>query len=162
MKITSRIAAVSIVVMMCPSCGPMTPDEQFVRQKIPIEIQSGKPVTIKIRSLSGNGWNEVGIRCVPDVWRTLLDDKSNIAVHLTYSNKGGTEISKVSPGDLGITWGGGGQTAILWPPESYHYLFSIGGRYRASASVEITFNRAPQGSTQAEIIVLKTPSDTGL
>jgi len=134
------------------SCGPMTPDEQYVRQQIPIEIQSGRPATITIGSLSGNGWNEVGIRSSPEVWDALTNGTENITVRLiSSSNKNGTQIVNVSPGSHN-----------LWPIESFHYLFAIGGEYRAKASVEVTFPNARPGVMHAEIIVCKTPADTGL
>ncbi len=132
-------------------CCTMSPDEQFVREKIPIEIQINKPMTIHIQSLSGNGWNYVGIRCSPDVWQTLARDNNNIVVNLTSSSKGGTKVIDVFPVDR-----------KSWPIKSFHYLFSIGGDYGTSAAVEITFKAAPQGTTHAEVLVLKTPSDTGL
>jgi hypothetical protein len=148
MKIAWQIAALSVMLSLgCKELG----DARFIRQQIPIEIQSGKPVTIEIRSLSGNGWNEVGIRCTPDVWQKL-DAKNNFAVRLISSDEKGTEVSYVSPSD----------DYKLWPVESFYYLFSIDGKYRADASVEITFKSAPEGVTHAEILVLKTPSDTGL
>jgi hypothetical protein len=129
----------------------MTPDQQFVREKTAIEIQSGRPVTIKIRALSGNGWNDVGIRCSPDIWEALARDSSHITVQLISSNKDGTQVINVAPGQ-----------GKLWPVESYYYLFAIGGHYGASASVQITFPSAPEGITHAEMLVLNTPADTGL
>jgi hypothetical protein len=151
MKITLQVLAVSMTACVLSSCMAQTPDVQFVRQKIPIEIRSGRPVTIKIDSLSGNGWNEVGLRCSPDVWKMLMDGKDNITVRLTYSGKEGTKIINVSPGGH-----------KLWPVDSFYYLFSIGGEYRADATVEIALPNAPAGITHAEIIVFKTPADTGL
>jgi hypothetical protein len=150
MKITSRIAGVSILAMMCSSCGTMTPDEHFVSQKIPIEIQSGTPATIEIRSLSGNGWNEVGLRCSPEVWDALTNGGDNVTVQLISSGEHGTEIHDVSPGSRN-----------LWHLESFHYLFLIGGEYRAKASVEISFKNAPPGVMHAQMLVIKTPADTG-
>ena len=147
MKIAWQIAA--LTAMLSLGCKAEA-DARFIRQQTPIEIQSGKPITIDIRSLSGNGWNEVGIRCTPDTWQ-VLGSKNKVTVRLISSNQEGTEIINVSPG-----------SHKLWPVESFYYLFSIGGEYRATASVEITFKNAPEGVTHAEIIVLKTPSDTGL
>jgi hypothetical protein len=139
------------VGIFLPSCGKMPPDVQFVCQKIPIEIQRGKPVIIEIHSLSGNGANHVGIRCSPEVWNVLTNGTNVISVQLKSSNKPNTNIGGISPG--------GGR---LWPIELFHYLFYIGGEYHAKASVEITFPNAPEGTTSAEIIVCKTPADTGL
>ena len=155
MKIVWQLVTVSLMVCASSSCT-MTPDQQFVREKIPIEIQSGKPVTVEIRSLSGNGWNHVGIRCSPDVWRKLLDGDNSIAVRLT-SSKNGTEIINFSPGGYKFSPEG----YKLWPVDSFYYLFEIGGEYRARASVEITFKSAPEGVTHAEMLVLNTPADTG-
>jgi hypothetical protein len=151
MNIAWKTIAVSAMVCLFSWCSAASPDTQYVRQRIPIEIQSGKSVVVKIHSLSGNGWNEVGIRCSPDVWKMLLEGKDKLAVRVVSSNKNGTKIINVSPDDH-----------KLWPVESFHYLFSIGGEYRADAAVEITFPSAPGGVTKAEMIVLKTPSDTGL
>lgn len=157
MRIAWQLIAVSVMVCLCSQCS-MTPDQQYVREKIPIEIQSGKPITVKIHSLSGNGWNEVGIRCSSDVWQALRDGKNSIEVRLTSSSRNGTEVGDVSPGGYNFDPRG----YKLWPVDSFYYLFRIAGEYRARASVEITFKSAPEGVTHAEVIVLKTPSDTGL
>ena len=115
-----------------------------MRQKIPIEIQVGKPATIEIRSFGGGRENRVAIRCSPEVWNTLTNGTKTIAVQLVSSNKA-TQIS-------GNVLGSG-------PIESLHYLFSIWGDYQARASVQITFPNAPAGITHAEIFVCRTPRD---
>ena len=150
MRIALRIGLIFVVTCLFPLCEA-SGEMRYIRQQIPIEIRSGTPIAIKFRSLSGNGWNEVGVRCSPAVWQSLASDKSGVAVHLISSNKEGTKIIDVSPDEH-----------KLWPVESFHYLFSIGGKYGATASVEITFQNAPPGITHADIVVLKTPSDTGL
>jgi hypothetical protein len=126
----------------------MTPDEQYVRQIIPIEIVSVRPVVVEI-VLSGNGENEVGIRCSPQVWAALASDPNKITIRLKSSDKEGTRINGFGPG-----------SGKRWPVESFDYLFRISGAYHARASVEITFANAPPGTTHAEIIVCKTPPDT--
>jgi hypothetical protein len=151
MNTTWQLAAVFVLACIVSSCASQPPGERFVRQKIPVEIQSGKPVTIEIRSLSGNGENHVGIRCSPEVWNTLTNSTKSLTVRLISSNKKGTNIGGISPG-----------SGRRWPIESFHYLFYISGEYHAKASVEITFPNAPAGVTRAEIIVCKTPADTGL
>jgi hypothetical protein len=151
MKMAWQLAVVSVLVCIVSSCAPQPSSERFVRQKIPIEIQSGKPVTVEIHSLSGNGENDVGIRCSPDVWNALTNGTKSITVRLKSSDKKGTQIGGISPG-----------SGRRWPIESFHYLFYIGGEYHAKASVEITFPNAPAEATRAEIIVDKTPADTGL
>jgi hypothetical protein len=150
MKMVSKI--VMVLAMACLSgCMAGSDDARYIRQQSPIEIQDGKPVAVYIRSLSGNGWNEVGIRCSQDVWKTLREGNDKLTVRLLSSSRGGTKIINASPDDH-----------KLWPVDSFHYLFSIGGEYRANALVEMTFPRLPAGVTKAEMIVLKTPSDTGL
>lgn len=144
------IAALGMVSLFSWGCAASS-DAQYVRQRIPIEIRSGTPAVVRIHSLSGNGWNEVGIRCSPDVLKTLLGGKDKLGLRLLSSSKNGTEIVNASPDDH-----------KLWPVDSFHYLFAVGGAYRAEATVEIMFPTAPEGVTKAEIIVLKTPSDTGL
>jgi len=126
---------------------------QFVHQKIPIDIQSGKPVTIEISSLSGNGVNDVGIQCAPEVWNALTNGKKTVEVQLKSSDKPKTEIGGIDPASSG--------TAFLGYITNVHYLFYISGEYHAKASVEITFPNAPPGTTHTEIIVCKTPADTG-
>lgn len=153
MKTAWLLTAVSVLVCICSSCASQPPDVQFVRQRIPVEIQSGKPVTIEIRSLSGNGVNDVGIRCSPEVWNALTNGTKAIEVQLKSSNKPNTEIGRVDPG---------GGSAFLGYITNAHYLFYVSGRYRAKASVEITFANAPAKPIRAEILVGKTPADTGL
>lgn len=148
-----QLAAVSVLACIFTSCASQPPGEQFVRQKIPIEIQRGKTVTIEIHSLSGNGWNDVGIRCSPEVWNVLTNSTKTISVRLKSSNKPDTKVGGIDPSS--------GGTAFLGYIPNVHYLFYIGGRYRAKASVEITFPNAPAEATSAEIIVCKTPADTG-
>lgn len=141
----------SVPACISLSSASQPPDVQFVREKIPVQIQRGKPLTIEIDPLSGNGANHVGIRSPPGVWNALTNGTNMISVQLKSSNKPNTNIGEISPG--------GGR---LWSIESFHYLFYIGGEYHAKASVEITFSNAPEGITSAEIIVCKTPADTGL
>jgi hypothetical protein len=131
----------------------MTPEEQYVRQKIPVEIEGGKSITIKIRSLSGNGVNDVGILCSPDLWSALTNGSNSIRVRLIASNKSDTEIGRVDPG---------GGSAFLGYITNAHYLFSIAGKYHAKATVEIAFPNGPPPPTHAYIIIGKTPADTGL
>ncbi len=154
MKTAWQLAAVSVLVCICSSCAPQPPDVQYVRQRIPIEIQRGKPVIIEIHSLSGNGVNDVGIRCTPEIWNALTNGTNTISVRLKSSNKPHTKIGGVDPGSSG--------TAFFGYIPNVHYLFYIVGEYRAKASVEITFQNVPAGVTWAEIIVGKTPADTGL
>jgi hypothetical protein len=134
---------------------------------MPIEIQSGKPIAVNIR-LSGNGWNEVGIRCTPVVWQALLHGQPDgqpdgLTVRLVSSSTNGTQIAGVSLGGPknvgGIAFPEGYK---IWPVDSFHALFEINGERDASASVEITFKNAPEaeGEIHAEILVLKTPIDT--
>ncbi|MGA2799504.1 MAG: hypothetical protein ABSE63_18120 [Thermoguttaceae bacterium] len=149
-KMVWQILVASVIVCAFSSCGSQRPEVQFVRQKIPISIQSDKPITVEI-SLSGNGDNQVGIRCSPQVWNALPKGEDAIVVNLKSSNKPNTEIGGISPG-----------SGKRWPIESFHYLFYIFGEYNAKATVEITFPHAPPGTTHAEIIVCKTPADTGL
>jgi hypothetical protein len=128
----------------------MTPDEQFVRQQIPIDLQGAKPAVIEIRSLSGNGWNEVGIRTSQENWNALTSGAAGVTVRLISSTEDGTQIEQGAIDRKG-----------LWPIESFHYIFNIDGKYGAKALVEMIFPNAPIGPTRVEILVLKTPADTG-
>jgi hypothetical protein len=153
MKTAWQLVAVCALAYICSSYASEPPDVQFVRQKIPVEIQSEKPLTFEIHSLSGNGVNDVGIRCSSEIWNTLTNGTKAIDVRLKSSNKPSTQIGGVNPGSSG--------TAFLGYISNVHYLFYIGGEYRAKATVEITFPNTPERTTSAEIIVCKTPADTG-
>ena len=153
-KIVWQFLMVPVALFIFTSCAPQPPSVQFVRQKIPIAIQEGKSLTVEIQSLSGNGVNDVGIRCSPETWSVLTNSPNAIRVRLKSSNKPRTEIGGVMPGSDG--------TGFLPLVPNVHYLFYISGQYHAKASVEITFPNAPEGVTSAEIIVGKTPADTGL
>jgi hypothetical protein len=152
MKTPWKLAAVSVLACVSTSCASQPPGEQYVRQKISIEVQSGKPITVEIR-VSGNGPNDIGIRCSPEVWNTLTNGTKVIAVRLKSSDKEGVKIGGIDPGS--------GGTAFLGYMPNVHYLFYIHGSH-TKASVEITFPNAPSGVTPAEIIVCKTPVDSGL
>jgi hypothetical protein len=154
MKAAWRLSAVSVLVCVFSSCGPQPPDVQFVLQKIPVEIQRGKPLTIEIHSLSGNGVNCVGIRCSPEVWSMLTNSPQSIEVRLKSSNEPRTQIGGVDPSSHA--------TGFLEYLTNVHYLFYVQGEHRAKASVEIIFPNAPEETTSAEIIVGKTPIDTKL
>lgn len=138
------------------SCAhkPFNPEQYALRQKIPIEIQTEKPVTIEISSLSGNGVNEVGIQCSPEVWNMLTNGTKNISARLVSSSKESTHV-----GDVAV---GSGFRFFTGYVTNAHYLFYIDGKYHAKATVEITFPNAPAGVTQAEILIGKTPIDTKL
>jgi hypothetical protein len=129
----------------------MTPEKQFLRQTIPVEIQRAKPLIVKI-SCSGNGVNAVGIRCPPDVWAALTNGSTSITVNLKSSSKPNTEIGGADPTS--------DATGFLGYVPNVHYLFYITGPHHAEASVEIAFLNAPTGVTQAEIVVGRTPIDT--
>ena len=154
MKMAWQLLVASIIVCAFSSCGPMSPKQHYVLQKISVEIQRGRPLTIEIHSLSGNGVNAVGIRCSAELWNELTKGTKSIEVQLKPSNKSSTKIGGVDPGS--------GATGFLGYIPNVHYLFYISGEYGAKAFVEITFLNAPERATSAEIIVCKTPADTGL
>lgn len=153
MKKGLQFTAVAVLACIFSSCASQLSGERFVSQKIPIEIQSGKAVTIEIHALSGNGPNDVGIRCSPEVWNALTNSTKTITVRLISSDKKSARIYGVHPG--------GTAAGFLYLIPDVHYLFEIDGEYHAKASVEITFPNAPTEPTRAEIIVCKTPADTG-
>jgi hypothetical protein len=149
-----KLTAVFALVSIFSSCASQTPEEHFVRQKIPIEIQGGKIVTIEIHHLSGNGWNDIGIRCSPEAWNALTNGTKSFMVQLKSSNKKTTKIDGVNPGS--------GDPYFLGYVPNVHYLFLVGGEYHANATVEIAFPNAPAKIIHADIIIGKTPADTGL
>lgn len=150
MRLAWRRLACSLAIWPVSSCT-MSPDQQYVEQQIPISIEARKPAVVNIASLSGNGWNEVGVRCSPGVWDELSVNENTISIRLVSSSKSGTKIINVSP-----------NSHKLWPVESFHYLFSIGGEPGSKAAVELTFLSAKPGTMHVQVIVLKTPADTGL
>jgi hypothetical protein len=144
----------AIIVLVCAfSACRMTPEEQFVRQSIPVQIQNGRTLTFEIKSLSGNGSNDVGIRCSPEVWKMLTNSTKEISVRLKASSKPDTRFDWVKPDQGGAFFG---------HLTNVHYIFMIGGRHRCKATMEITFPNGPEKATRAEIIIGQTPADTAL
>src|SRR5436305_2013031 len=135
MKIIQRLAAVSVLAYLSSGCGPKSPEQQYVRQKIPIQVRRGEPITVEI-SLSGNGPNDVGIQCTSEIWSALTNGTESITVRLKSSSKKNTEVYAVNPG--------GSAAGFLYLVPNGHYLFEIIGEYNAKASVEITFPNAPR------------------
>ncbi len=146
-----QLAAGLGVACFCSLCASLLPEEYLVRQKIPIEIESGKPVTIKIRARSPGGASEVGIRCSPEVWNALTNGTRSITVQLISSNKKGIHIERIPPG-----------YGPYNPIESLHDLFYLLGNYQMfpRAIVQITFPNAPPGVTRAEILVCRMATDS--
>jgi hypothetical protein len=146
------VIVLACILLSCasgPRSGPF-----FVRQRIPVEIARGKAITFDVNSLSGNGPNDVGIRCSPEIWNVLTNGTIATSVQLKSSNKSGVQIYGVDAA--------GTPAGFLYRIPDVHYLFEIVGPRRAKASIEITFPNAPAQPTRAEIIVCKTPADTAL
>jgi hypothetical protein len=140
------------VLCFCSSCATSPPGESaLVLQRIPIEIQSGKPITVEIRVRSSGGQSEVGIRCPPEVWKTLTNGNSGIKVRLLSSN---TNRAKIATIPIGYD----SYNRI----KSMHDLFYLNGMYRLfpRVTVEITFPAAPAGTTHAEILVCRMATDS--
>jgi len=152
MKLACQLASALVLVCTILSCSPHASNEQYVSQKIPIQLQGTNPVAFEIHSLSGSGAQDVGIRCSTEDWSTLTNSARKITVRLKSSDKKGTEIYggplHSAPGPLG------------YMPD-VHYLFDVVGQYNAKALVEITFPNALRETTFAQIIVCKTPADGG-
>src|SRR5437879_5165517 len=123
------------------SCSSLPPGENLIRQKIPIEIQSGKPITIVICKSSSGGASEVGIRCSPEVWNVLTNSTQRISIQLVSSRWKGVTIDRSSLGYEPAS-----------PIQSFHDLFYLRGNYQlfSRATVQITFPNAPPGITHAE------------
>jgi hypothetical protein len=157
MKINRKIIGQLMTVFMLAcgvwSCKEQSPAEYYTSQRIPIEVQSGKAVTVKI-TLSGNGPNDVGIRCSPEVWQALTSGPKTITARVTSSSESGTVLDGVQPG--------GTADGFLYLIPDVKFLFEISGGHNATAVVEITFPNGPTVATPAEIVVGKTPADTGL
>src|SRR5947209_8195022 len=105
MRYAVQTAVVFAIICGFAACHRMSPEEQFVRQKIPVEIQNGRTVTVEIPSLSGNGNNDVGIRCSPQLWNLLTNSTKELAVQLKDSSKPDTSIDAVKLGGGGDVLG---------------------------------------------------------
>lgn len=153
-KMKIHLQSVMVVGLSCmiSSCASGPPGEaSLVRQRIPIEIHAGKPVTIEIRARSPGGKSEVGIRCSPEAWNALTNATRSITVELVSSNDEGAQIRSIPPG----------YTAQC-PIESFYDLFYLYGMsgLRPRAVVQITFPNAPPVGTRAEILVCRTSADS--
>jgi hypothetical protein len=140
-------------VLIFTSCTNRQPGEYVVSKRIPILIQSGSPTTLDIHSLSGNGPNDVGLQCSGELWNLLTNGPHAITIQLVSSSGNDTQVYGINPG--------GTPAGLLYLVPSIHYLFEAVGQRHASAVVKISFPNAPPGVTQAEIVVSKTPADTG-
>lgn len=155
MKVLTQFVTISLLTCILLSCGVQPSGENhLVREKMSIMAQSGKPVTVEMHALSGNGPNDVGIRCSPEVWNELTNGTTTITVRLNSSDRSTTKIYGVNPG--------GTPAGFLYRIPDVHYLFEISGEYRSKASVEIIFPNAPTNGLPVEIIVCNTPADTGM
>src|SRR5215468_11637313 len=96
MRNTGKIFAILVLICAFPACRK-TPEEQFVRQSIPVQIQNGRTLTFEIKSLSGNGANDVGIRCSPELWKMLTNSTKEISVRLQASSEPDTRFDWVKP-----------------------------------------------------------------
>jgi hypothetical protein len=152
MKIVWPVSLMVVLACLLLSCSKQIAGEGYVREKIPIQIQAGKTVTVTF-TLSGNGPNDVGIKCTPELWGILFDSKKAIEVQLSSSEKPDTTIYGVNPG-------GSPAGPLRLVPHAY-FLFEIAGQRDTSATVNITFPNAPQSAVSAEIVVGMTPADTG-
>jgi hypothetical protein len=151
-KTASRIAGASLLAWICTSCASHRPEEDFVRQIIPIQIRQGTPVMVEIHCLGANGVNNVGIRGAAGLWQVLTNGTRSVEVRLASSNKEATEVGGLYPGTEGA--------AFVDSSTNVHYLFYVAGRLHANAWVQITFPDAPPGVTPAEIVVCNVPPAT--
>src|SRR5437016_1825700 len=115
-------------VYIISSCatGPPTFDA-MVRESMPIEIQSGKPVTFVVHTRSSGGVSLVGIRCSPEVWNSLTGGTSDIRIQLVSSRWSGVKIRKES-----LVRHGAPESDI-----SYYDLFSLLGNYQLFTKVQV-------------------------
>ena len=152
MRTVWPMSLVILVACSLLSCSKQIAGEEYMREKIPIQIQAGKTVTVSL-TLSGNGPNDVGIRCTPELWGALFNDKKPMEVRVRSSDYQGTRIYGVNPG--------GTPAGLLYVIPHVYYLFEITGDINSNATLDIIFPNAPQNAANAEIIVSKTPADCG-
>src|SRR5580658_3138827 len=118
MKMTGRLMAILAAMCFFLSCKQQRSGEQFIRQKIPIEIQEGQPVIVEIHSLSGDP-NAIGIRCPIEIWTALTNSAKTITAHIKASSKPGTQIGWINNASDGTSF-------IGYIPNT-HYLFYVFG-----------------------------------
>jgi hypothetical protein len=148
MKKALQMSGFCLLALIFCSCASGPPTEAFyVRQRIPIEIENGKPSNVDLRIRSPGGRSEVGIQCSPEVWNALTNGTGGITVQLLSSNKG-VQVITVPPGFQGQC-----------PVHSLHVLCYLHGNH-VRASLQITFPNTPAGYTRADVIVCKMASDT--
>jgi hypothetical protein len=153
-----------VCVCVCIGIGCVSFHRSFVRQTIPITVQEGKPVVVKLQVR--NDSNEVGIRCSPALWHDLTNSATKTKVHLKASTKPGTEISDIYPGMLtrrpDYEGGGLGPWGMAAKIPDVQYLFVLAGKHPATATIEIDFPTGPREPMPAEIIVMWEPWDMGI
>ena len=124
----------------------------MIRERIPIEILGGKPVTFVIDARSPGGVSLVGIRCSPETWNSLTGGTSDINIDLVSSRWSSVKIRRES-----LVRHGAPESGI-----SYYDLFSLLGNYQlfTKVTVQIAFPKAPPGVTHVELLVFRMPTDT--
>src|ERR1041385_9193387 len=65
-----------------------------IREKIPIEIQGGRPVTLTLHTRGPGGVAAVSIHCSPEVWKSLTGGNGDFEVQLVSSRWNGVTIRK--------------------------------------------------------------------
>ena len=149
----------SILVCACLCLGSgcvLLFHRSLIWQAIPITVQQGKPVIVKIQVR--NDSNEVYIRCAPALWNDLTNSVGKTTVQLKASTKPGTKISYIYPFKRDVDGRPWSMAALI--PDT-QYLCVITGKHRAIATLEIDFPSGPPNPTPAEIIVTWEPYDMG-
>lgn len=119
-----------------------------VREKIPIEIQGGRPVTVTLHTRSPGGVAAVAIRCSPEVWKSLTGGNDDFKIQLVSSRWSHVTIRK-EKGDH-------------WATQDYYVLFCLLDNYRPfeKVKVQIVFPNAPPGIIHADIDAFRMPTDS--
>jgi hypothetical protein len=150
MKTFRRIFLLILTGCILSSCatGRSTEEKRIgVREKIPIEIQGGKPLIVTLHTHSPGGVAAVAIRCSPEVWKSLTGGGDDFTVQLVSSRWSAT--IRRERGDH-------------WATQDYYVLFSLLENYQpfTKIKVRITFPNAPPQVTRVDLNVFRMPTDS--
>ena len=130
-KAAVRLACIVMGAFTFVSCKEEPQREKFVLQRIPVEIRAHKPLTVRVTNLSGNGANDVGVRCSSEEWAQLTNGTRAFTARLRSPTDGQVNIGGIDLFSSG--------TAFMGRLTNTHYMFYLTGQSGSAATIDVQF-----------------------
>ena len=151
-KAAVRLACIVMGAFTFVSCKEEPQREKFVLQRIPVEIRAHKPLTVRVTNLSGNGANDVGVRCSSEEWAQLTNGTRAFTARLRSPTDGQVNIGGIDLFSSG--------TAFMGRLTNTHYMFYLTGQRGSAATIDVQFPCDEIELVHAEVLMCETPADT--